>query len=920
MWRQNFQEVSVKHFIKYGLLVVSALFIASCGGGGGATNSPSAQQLSVAARTLASVPVGSCPNGGITVVSGIDINGNGVLDTSEGNNAQYVCNGVDGVDGFTSLVSITAEVAGANCSDGGSKVSAGLDLNSNSTLDAIEVTSNSYICNGTNVTNGSTSLLKIVIEPVGANCADGGNKITSGLDSNANSLLDSAEVTSTAYVCNVSSGLPTAYVTDGAVLGAMVILDINDDRICDSNEPNTFTDGNGGFSFPPSLGQHMTCASGGVDVATLKPFIGQLKAPPGASQITPLTTLVMASLDSNVPPPVVGVASAPLPSSVAKATTAIATKLGLIGVDLLTVNPVALASSTPKLIQTGFAIETLLEQTAASLGVASGGSGFSTNSYAKAVQGLVQALATATTALDLSNTSSVKALVSSTLSNTAKITSSNLLPDHVAALSTDLISNLVQAVGMIPATQYAVTGGAIEVASTISEFTNLNLSLIVNNRSSLTKPTSLFGCTTCLSTTDLSFLGSSTVGLAASVIPNANALILDLTTLKVNGNLVTSYSNFSLQSIDITGNVSTVSMKVSGSPVTATASAAITVTGPGGGQTQLVIDTINVSTVNGLPFISVPSSAKLYAYRRGSDGGGGATFSNINNLLRTTNGIVTIDMAGLLALNIGGLGTNSLFNGQYRVSFGIKGVPVALKTAAGTALPAVKTASLTSYGLHQSLGTDLMIFSSTAKAPTALHSAALNLNMPSLTVNGLALTTTSGSSTPSVTLTGPMTQVSIQTAGAPVTATGSALVTVQRNNWPYSKVQLLIDQVNVSTVKDKPKLTVPLTAKLYAYYSRNRSNLQYATFSNVSSLLVTDANGLVNLNMGSLLALVKSMDPARTADINTVGTLDVNLTVSGIPLTLSTPHETLNAPSSSSSLSGYGTISGQGLSFSVIVQ
>lgn len=42
--------------------------------------------------------------------------------------------------------------------------------------------------------------------PAGANCASGGSKVSSGLDANANGTLDAGEITSTTYVCNGTTG------------------------------------------------------------------------------------------------------------------------------------------------------------------------------------------------------------------------------------------------------------------------------------------------------------------------------------------------------------------------------------------------------------------------------------------------------------------------------------------------------------------------------------------------------------------------------------------------------------------------------------------------------------------------------------------------------------------------------------------
>ncbi len=53
-----------------------------------------------------------------------------------------------GANGKISLVKTSTEIAGANCTVGGTKIEAGVDINSNSTLDASEVTNISYVCNG----------------------------------------------------------------------------------------------------------------------------------------------------------------------------------------------------------------------------------------------------------------------------------------------------------------------------------------------------------------------------------------------------------------------------------------------------------------------------------------------------------------------------------------------------------------------------------------------------------------------------------------------------------------------------------------------------------------------------------------------------------------------------------------------------
>jgi len=142
----------------------------------------------------------NCENGGIKIDSGIDLNGDGTLETTEINATAYVCNGVDGNDG---LIKTTNEAAGMNCENGGIKIDSGIDTNGNGALDDDEITATAYICNGI---DGNNSLTKITNEDPGINCENGGLKIDSGIDSNGDGTLDDDEITATAYVCNGVDG------------------------------------------------------------------------------------------------------------------------------------------------------------------------------------------------------------------------------------------------------------------------------------------------------------------------------------------------------------------------------------------------------------------------------------------------------------------------------------------------------------------------------------------------------------------------------------------------------------------------------------------------------------------------------------------------------------------------------------------
>lgn len=123
--------------------------------------------------------------------------------------------GADGDDGFNSLVKTTSEPAGANCADGGIKVESGLDDDRDNVLDAGEVDATTYVCHGaagTNGVDGHNALVTSTSEAPGANCANGGQRIDSGTDDGAGAgtpddgLLHADEVDDTGYACNGANG------------------------------------------------------------------------------------------------------------------------------------------------------------------------------------------------------------------------------------------------------------------------------------------------------------------------------------------------------------------------------------------------------------------------------------------------------------------------------------------------------------------------------------------------------------------------------------------------------------------------------------------------------------------------------------------------------------------------------------------
>ena len=214
------------------------LALAACGDDGspgpvGASGQPGFAALT----TVSAEAAGShCASGGTRIDAGLDTNADRVLDTSEVTSTQYLCHGSTAPAVASGLVRLATEATGTHCPNGGSRVEAGIDTNGNGVLDTTEVVTTAYVCQGTAGTTGPVgptgpggavgpnSLTSIVAEAAGANCGRGGQKVTSGRDMNTNGVLDTTEVTATAYLCHGAPGASLGWV---GVAGAAVQAQAN---------------------------------------------------------------------------------------------------------------------------------------------------------------------------------------------------------------------------------------------------------------------------------------------------------------------------------------------------------------------------------------------------------------------------------------------------------------------------------------------------------------------------------------------------------------------------------------------------------------------------------------------------------------------------------------------------------------------
>jgi hypothetical protein len=174
--------------------------------------------------TLIDIPAGDArcgASGGKGIYTGLDLSGDGLLQPTEVQASSFVCNGSNGASGAAALIKQTNEPAGANCANAGVRVESGLDTNASGALDAGEITRTSFVCHGMQGPAGPqgpvgpqgpsgapaiATLLQMTPEAAGVNCSEGGQRIDIGADANGNAVLEAAEVTAARYVCNGANG------------------------------------------------------------------------------------------------------------------------------------------------------------------------------------------------------------------------------------------------------------------------------------------------------------------------------------------------------------------------------------------------------------------------------------------------------------------------------------------------------------------------------------------------------------------------------------------------------------------------------------------------------------------------------------------------------------------------------------------
>jgi hypothetical protein len=130
-----------------------------------------------------------------------------------------------------------------------------------------------------------------------------------------------------------AQGLQSAAV-DGAVAGALVLVDADGNGRLTPGEYSTVTDSAGHFVIPAGIAPAVVLISGGTDLLTGEAFKGTLTAPAGSIVANPFTSMIVALTAGHIA------------GTVEQATLALQQALGLpSGINLLSYDPIAVLAS-----------------------------------------------------------------------------------------------------------------------------------------------------------------------------------------------------------------------------------------------------------------------------------------------------------------------------------------------------------------------------------------------------------------------------------------------------------------------------------------------------------------------------------------------------------------------------------------------
>uniref|UniRef100_UPI00048752C6 VCBS domain-containing protein n=1 Tax=Bradyrhizobium sp. WSM1743 TaxID=318996 RepID=UPI00048752C6 len=244
---------------------------------------------------------------------------------------------------------------------------------------------------------------------------------------------------------------------DGYIGGATVFADANNNGILDAGEAFTTTRADGSFTLAGGSGPLVSI--GGVDISTGLQVAGVLRAPEGSTVITPLTTLIVALVDST--------ANDEHPLTVDQAISAIAAAFNVDlasdpanPIDLLSYDPVPAAVNGDPTATAVLAAAIQVQSTAAQVSAV----GVEPDAVITAIAGAITASQTAPSApvFDLASSDTVQSVV--TLSGVSTAAAATVV--EVVAAANDSIQSATNVTELAQAGQVAQGAAADQLAAT----------------------------------------------------------------------------------------------------------------------------------------------------------------------------------------------------------------------------------------------------------------------------------------------------------------------------------------------------------------------------------------------------------------------------------------------------------------------
>ncbi|ODV43993.1 hypothetical protein AWV79_12690 [Cupriavidus sp. UYMMa02A] len=383
----------------------------------------------------------------------------------------------------------------------------------------------------------------------------------------------------------------------------------------DCDNKTATTNATGDFTFPAGCTKSALKVTGGTDIGTNLPFTGVLQAPSleykeGVTPvISPLTTLVA--------------------QHGADQAAAVATKLGLAGKDLPTLDPM----QDPAVLQAAVVVQQLIGQVTKTLtGLATGGTLSDEAAAAAAAKAVASAVAGASGTADLASSTLVTNVVSTAVLNAQSGLNTSLQSDiaavaaNVAALAGPVITSYVASVDTA-LDAIVLNSSPADTLAALKESGSLN---VVTESAESTTTTALVQAVTPTALTDAS--NTTMLGALGDAVSTANTTAIDQAAdalgSAVDSGAIAKVAN----SVKLTDYLQLANLTINGAsyPITDT----ISVTGG-------TLSSIQVSvTQNGDAFSGNPSQVRAglsYTY------GGNQVDVIIENVTLTFNGSQLVD-------------------------------------------------------------------------------------------------------------------------------------------------------------------------------------------------------------------------------------------------------------------------------------